>query len=151
MASPPKQNHVYRLGNISANLRIKCNSSTAFSCTWTPRQHARSVLPPPAHPCSARRPGRCSLFNTTFLSSDLISQAPSFTPAAQSPVDQSTNYVGGNNGSLPKPTVVSGKSFDRFIIVGFTFLTRRRLLQTHDRVLARFGWKILTFKPPTRP
>ncbi|KAF8272437.1 phosphoesterase family-domain-containing protein [Lactarius quietus] len=43
--------------------------------------------------------------------------APQFTPAAKSPLDQSTNYVGANNGSLPKPTVVPGSAFDRFIFI----------------------------------
>ncbi|KAF8262921.1 phosphoesterase family-domain-containing protein [Lactarius quietus] len=47
----------------------------------------------------------------------LAAQAPQFTPATQSPLDQSTNYVGANNGSLPKSSVVSGKAFDRFVII----------------------------------
>ncbi|KAN0135815.1 Phosphoesterase family domain containing protein [Lactarius tabidus] len=47
----------------------------------------------------------------------LAAQAPQFTPAAQSPRDQSTNYVGANNGSLPKPTVVPGAAFDRIVII----------------------------------
>ncbi|KAN0135813.1 Phosphoesterase family domain containing protein [Lactarius tabidus] len=47
----------------------------------------------------------------------LAAQAPQFTPAAQSPLDQSTNYVGKNNGSLPKTTVVTGAAFDRFVII----------------------------------
>lgn len=38
-----------------------------------------------------------------------------FLPPAYSPFSESDNYVGKNNGSLPKPTIVAGKYFDRFI------------------------------------
>lgn len=45
----------------------------------------------------------------------LAAQAPQFVPPSEGPLVASTNYVGSSNGSLAKPTVVSGKSFDRFI------------------------------------
>ena len=38
-----------------------------------------------------------------------------FLPPAYSPFSESDNYVGKNNGSLPKPTIIAGKYFDRFI------------------------------------
>lgn len=38
-----------------------------------------------------------------------------FLPPAFSPFSTSSNYVGQNNGTLPKTNVVSGKFFDRFI------------------------------------
>ncbi|KAH8989929.1 phosphoesterase family-domain-containing protein [Lactarius hatsudake] len=41
--------------------------------------------------------------------------APQFVPPSEGPLVESTNYVGANNGSLSKSTVVAGKSFDRFI------------------------------------
>lgn len=41
--------------------------------------------------------------------------AQDFTPAAYSPTSASSNYVGANNGSLPKSNVTAGKVFDRFI------------------------------------
>ncbi|KAH9016787.1 phosphoesterase family-domain-containing protein [Lactarius pseudohatsudake] len=45
----------------------------------------------------------------------LAAQAPQFVPPSEGPLVESTNYVGANNGSLSKSTVVAGKSFDRFI------------------------------------
>ncbi|KAH9059219.1 phosphoesterase family-domain-containing protein [Lactarius vividus] len=45
----------------------------------------------------------------------LAAQAPQFVPPSEGPLVASTNYVGANNGSLAKSTVVAGKSFDRFI------------------------------------
>jgi hypothetical protein len=41
--------------------------------------------------------------------------AQSFVKPADSPFSASSNYVGQNNGTLPKTNVVSGKVFDRFI------------------------------------
>ena len=41
--------------------------------------------------------------------------AQNFTPPAYSPTSASSNYVGANNGSLPKTNVTAGKVFDRFI------------------------------------
>ena len=41
--------------------------------------------------------------------------AQNFVPAAYSPTSASSNYVGANNGSLPKTNVTAGKVFDRFI------------------------------------
>lgn len=38
-----------------------------------------------------------------------------FVPPSSSPLSPSSNYVGANNGSLPKREVVSGKAFDRII------------------------------------
>lgn len=38
-----------------------------------------------------------------------------FTPASGSPTQQSSNYVGQSNGSLPVTNVIAGKVFDRFI------------------------------------
>jgi hypothetical protein len=38
-----------------------------------------------------------------------------FVPPAASPYDQSPNYVGQSNGSLPVSQVVPGRVFDRFI------------------------------------
>lgn len=42
-------------------------------------------------------------------------QVPAFVPPSQGPLVPSPNYGGSSNGSLPKPSVVAGKSFDRFI------------------------------------
>ncbi|KAA1477560.1 hypothetical protein DENSPDRAFT_828927 [Dentipellis sp. KUC8613] len=42
-------------------------------------------------------------------------QAPAFVKPAPGPTVASPNNGGPSNGSLPKPTVVSGKQFDRFI------------------------------------
>jgi len=44
----------------------------------------------------------------------LAAQAPQFEAPAFGPTSTSTNYVGANNGSLAKSTVVSGKAFNRF-------------------------------------
>ena len=41
--------------------------------------------------------------------------AQNFIPPAYSPTSASSNYVGANNGSLPKTNVTAGKVFDRFI------------------------------------
>ncbi|KAI0246091.1 phosphoesterase family-domain-containing protein [Lactifluus subvellereus] len=38
-----------------------------------------------------------------------------FVPPSQGPLFQSSNYVGPNNGSLPRSRIVHGKSFNRFI------------------------------------
>ncbi|KAF8256842.1 hypothetical protein EI94DRAFT_1836445, partial [Lactarius quietus] len=45
-------------------------------------------------------------------------------------LDQCTNDVGANNGSLPNATVVPDSALHRFIFVGFTFLTRTYGLTT---------------------
>lgn len=50
-------------------------------------------------------------------------QVPQFVPPSEGPLVASSNYVGANNGSLPKAEVVSGKAFNRFIQVGVCSLT----------------------------
>ncbi|KAI0261864.1 phosphoesterase family-domain-containing protein [Gloeopeniophorella convolvens] len=45
----------------------------------------------------------------------LAAQAPQFAPPSEGPLVASANYIGTSNGTLPKPTVVQGKAFDRFI------------------------------------
>ncbi|TFY75255.1 hypothetical protein EWM64_g8756, partial [Hericium alpestre] len=50
-----------------------------------------------------------------LLPSVLAAQAPSFVKPAAGPLDASPNSGGPSNGSLPKPSVVAGKQFDRFI------------------------------------
>ncbi|GAC72244.1 hypothetical protein PANT_7d00003 [Moesziomyces antarcticus T-34] len=41
--------------------------------------------------------------------------AQTFSPPSASPLQQSSNYIGANNGSLPKHEVVAGKAFDRIV------------------------------------
>ncbi|KAF8260202.1 hypothetical protein EI94DRAFT_1773748 [Lactarius quietus] len=58
----------------------------------------------------------------------ILHHAPQFTPAAKSPLDQSTNYVGANNGSLRKTTVAPGSPFDRFTSATFANLSSQGIL-----------------------
>ncbi|PWN50006.1 hypothetical protein IE53DRAFT_387729 [Violaceomyces palustris] len=53
-----------------------------------------------------------------FSNSPLSKRASSnqiFSPPSSSPTSASANYVGANNATLPKTSVVSGKSFDRIV------------------------------------
>lgn len=50
-----------------------------------------------------------------FFSTAFVAQALTFVPPSKSPTTPSDNYVGVNNGSLPKSPVIPGAFFDRFI------------------------------------
>ncbi|KAH9960010.1 phosphoesterase family-domain-containing protein [Russula dissimulans] len=51
------------------------------------------------------------------LAAQALIQLPQFVPPSEGPLVESSNYVGANNGSLPKPQIVSGKAFDRVMII----------------------------------
>ncbi|KAH9164033.1 hypothetical protein EDB89DRAFT_2078302 [Lactarius sanguifluus] len=54
----------------------------------------------------------------------LILQTPQFVPPVRQPSSESTNYSAAHSGSLSKQKIVSGKSFDHFIQIGFTSFAR---------------------------
>jgi hypothetical protein len=58
-------------------------------------------------------------FFTIRISNLLISlqKAPVFAPPSTSPTAPSGNYTGASNSTLPKPKIVPGAAFDRFIQV----------------------------------